>query len=61
MKKIGRRRNDWEALSSTVMASLGNGDVSERMNVGYFLDRGAGRGILGIVWSSPQLETLQFL
>lgn len=30
------------------MASLGNGDVGERKNVGYFLDRGVGRDVASV-------------
>jgi hypothetical protein len=45
MKEFGLRRNDREASSSTIMESLGYGDVSERKNVGHFLDRRVSRGV----------------
>jgi predicted dehydrogenase len=40
--KIGK------VLGSTIMASLGNGDTTERKNVRYFLEREVGGNIISI-------------
>jgi predicted dehydrogenase len=48
MKTIIKTGRIGKVLSSTIMASLGNGDVSERKNVKYFLEREVGGNVISI-------------
>jgi len=52
MKEIVEKGDDeggiGKVLSSTIVASVGNGDVWERKNVRYFLDREVGGNIISI-------------
>ncbi|KAE9362953.1 oxidoreductase family protein-like protein [Stipitochalara longipes BDJ] len=46
-----------KVLSSTIVASIGNGDVSERKNVRYFLEREIGGNVVSIHFG----HTLEFI
>ena len=44
----GDDRGIGKVLSSTIVASVGNGDLTERKNVRYFLDRKVGGNVVSI-------------
>jgi predicted dehydrogenase len=48
MKEIVGSGKIGKVLGSTIMASLGNGDTTERKNVRYFLEREVGGNIISI-------------
>jgi predicted dehydrogenase len=48
MKSIVESGGIGKVLSSTILASVGNGDVNERKNVRYFLEREVGGNIVSI-------------
>lgn len=48
MKEMVEEGKIGKVLSSTVLASLGNGDTSERKNVRYFLDREVGGNVVSV-------------
>jgi predicted dehydrogenase len=61
MKEIVERGDEeggiGKVLSSTIVASVGNGDVWERKNVRYFLEREVGGNIISVHFG----HTLEFV